>query len=67
MNGTAVLRDVRRGEAPDELEVIDTTGAVLIVHAHGVHADEKLRTREAVLKLLAHALVVEERAPRVTS
>jgi hypothetical protein len=50
------LQEVRRGAAPDELEVIDQTGTVLILHAHGMHTDEQLRTRERALRLLADAL-----------
>jgi len=45
-----------RGEAPDEIFLVDTTGAVLILHAHGVHDDEKLRVRERALHLLSEAL-----------
>ncbi|HTK42080.1 MAG TPA: hypothetical protein VL287_10870 [Gemmatimonadales bacterium] len=47
------LREIRRGEVSDEIEQIDTAGHVTILHAHGVHPDEQLRTRETALKLLA--------------
>ena len=46
------LREVARGREPDELEFITTDGSVLLAHAHGVHADEQLRTREAIFRLL---------------
>jgi hypothetical protein len=46
------LREIRRGEFADELYLIATDGTVTILHAHGVHADERLRTRERALKLL---------------
>lgn len=49
------LREVLRGEAPDEIQLITTDGSVLIAHAHGVHDDERLRTREAALRLLSEA------------
>jgi hypothetical protein len=48
----AELRDIRRGECGDEIELIDSAGCVVILHAHGVHPDERLRTRERALKLL---------------
>lgn len=54
------LRDVRRGVEPDELELTTTDGTVLILHAHGVHVDERRRTREAVLQLLVQAFGAEE-------
>jgi hypothetical protein len=47
-----MLREIRRGEAADELELIATDGTVLILHAHGLHPNEQLRAREAALKLL---------------
>jgi hypothetical protein len=47
------LREVRRGEASDELDFILSDGSVLIAHAHGLHADEQLRVREALLKVLS--------------
>ncbi len=52
----ARLNQMCRGEAPDEIFLVDTTGAVLILHAHGVHDDEKLRVRERALHLLSEAL-----------
>ena len=52
MAAALVLREVRRGTEPDELEFILTDGTVLIAHAHGIHADEQRRTREALLKVL---------------
>jgi hypothetical protein len=53
---SGVLVDVRRGEALDTLELIDDAGTVLLAHAHGVHDDERLRTREVLLRLLRGAL-----------
>ena len=50
-----VLREVRRGTEPDALEFILTDGTVLIAHAHGIHTDERRRTREALLKVLGPA------------
>jgi hypothetical protein len=50
------LREIRRGENADELELIDATGNVLILHAHDVHPDEQLRTRELALKLLQEGI-----------
>jgi len=40
------LREVRRGESADELELIDSAGNVVLLRAHGVHDDERFRTRE---------------------
>jgi hypothetical protein len=50
------LREVRRGGEPDELEFITSDGHVLLAHAYGLHADEQLRTREAILRLLVERL-----------
>jgi hypothetical protein len=50
------LREIRRGEAPDEIEVIDEEGYVLLARAHGVTPDERLRVRERLLRLLADGL-----------
>lgn len=55
--GRPVLTAVRRGEALDEIELLDATGTVLILHAHGVTADEQHRTRELAFTLLTVALV----------
>jgi hypothetical protein len=52
-----VLREIRRGHSPDELELITTTGHVTILHAHGLTADEKMRTRERAFALLDRALM----------
>ena len=46
------LREIRRGECADGIELIDSAGNVTILHAHGVHPDERLRTRERALQLL---------------
>jgi hypothetical protein len=46
------LREIKRGECGDEIELIDSTGNVVLLHAHGVHPDEQLRTRELALWLL---------------
>lgn len=50
------LREIRRGEQLDEIYLVDIEGRVVIVHAHGIHDDERLRTREAALRLLSEAL-----------
>jgi hypothetical protein len=47
-----VLVRVERGEAFDVVELIDDAGNVLLAHAHGIHDDERLRTREALLRLM---------------
>jgi hypothetical protein len=47
-----VLARVERGKDLDVVELIDNAGLVYIVHAHGLHDDERARMREAVLKLL---------------
>jgi hypothetical protein len=47
-----VPREVRRGREPDEREFITSDGHVLIAHAHGVHIEERRRTREAILRRL---------------
>jgi hypothetical protein len=49
---TQTLREVRRGESADELWLIDSGGNVTILHAHGLHEDERARVREQALKLL---------------
>lgn len=63
---SAVLVDVRRGEALDTLELIDDTGNVFLMRAWGVHDDERARTREAVLRLLRGLLApaASTRGPR---
>jgi hypothetical protein len=48
----APVRDICRGPEPDELEFTLVDGTVLIAHAHGVHRDEQLRTREALMAAL---------------
>jgi 4-hydroxy-3-methylbut-2-enyl diphosphate reductase IspH len=53
---SATLRDVRRGEDPVELYLVDADGRVVILHAHGVHDDERLRTRERALQLLSETV-----------
>jgi hypothetical protein len=50
--GTGVLVRVERGEVFDVIELIDDAGNVLLAHAHGIHDNERLRTREALLRLL---------------
>jgi len=48
----AALREIWRGEAPDELHFIDEEGYVTIAHAHGLNVEEQIRTRERLLWLL---------------
>lgn len=50
---TPKLREVRRGERDDELELIDEAGGVTIVVAYGVNAPERARVRETALRLLS--------------
>ncbi len=51
------VRDVRRGAELDSIEFTLVDGTVLIAHAHGLNADEALRTRERLLKILTTSLV----------
>jgi hypothetical protein len=51
-SATSTVRDIRRGVEGDAIEFTLEDGRVLITHCHGVHADEKLRTREALLQVL---------------
>jgi hypothetical protein len=46
------LRQVRRGDDPDELQLVTTDGRVVILRGYGLTIDEQIRTREAALKLL---------------
>ncbi len=50
------LREVRRGE-PDVVELVTTDGDVGLLHAHGVNLEERIRTRERAIALLADALL----------
>jgi hypothetical protein len=50
-----VLREVRRGEAADEIELVDSQGNVVIVVAYGLHPDERARVREIALRLMQSA------------
>jgi hypothetical protein len=50
-----VFREALRGDEPDEVQLIADDGAVLVIHAHGLHRDEQFRVREAVLQLLKSA------------
>jgi len=52
----ARLSEIRRGEQSDEIFLIRTDGAVIILHGHGVHADEQLRSREEARRLLLEAI-----------
>jgi len=49
---SANVRDVRRGAEGDAVEFTLADGRVIIVHCHGVHADERLRVREALMLVL---------------
>ena len=61
----SAIRDCRRGEALDELELTAEDGRVVILHAFGVTPDEKQRMRESALALLAASgvPVVESQRP----
>jgi hypothetical protein len=48
----AALRGIRRGEAADEIELIDAEGNVVILVAYGINAPERARVREAAMQLL---------------
>ena len=50
----------RKGPGPGELQLTLEDGAVLIVHAHGVHDDELRRTRERVMKVLGGVFPIVE-------
>jgi hypothetical protein len=55
MRPTEKLREIRRGDA-DLLELVTTDGAMILLHAHGVHLDEQVCTKERALKVLCDAL-----------
>ena len=48
-----VLREVRRGEATDELELVDSEGNVTILLSYGLTPDERARVRETAMRLLS--------------
>jgi hypothetical protein len=50
------LREVLRGTEPDEILLLDSAGKITIVLAYGIHDDERARTREIALRLIADAL-----------
>lgn len=61
MKTTAIfLATVRRGAAPDELELVDSAGYVVRLTAAGITDDERCRTRERAYQLLTGPT----RAPR---
>jgi len=47
------LREIRRGEDSDEIELIDSGGDVTILCAYGVNAEERARMREVAMRLLS--------------
>ncbi len=52
----ATLREVRRGDDLNELQLVTTDGRVIILLGYGLTVDEGIRSREAALKLLSEAL-----------
>ena len=52
-----VLREIRRGEQADELELIDSQGGVVILLSYGVTAEERARVRETAMRLLSEERV----------
>ena len=55
------LREVRRGEDPDELQLVTTDGHVILLSGYGLTPDERIRTREAAVTLLSEALASQAR------
>jgi hypothetical protein len=53
---TASLRAVRRGDDPNELQLVTTDGVVVILLGYGLTVDEGMRSREAALRLIRDAL-----------
>ena len=53
----ATLRQVRRGDDPNELELVTTDNRVIILVGYGLTPDEQIRSRESALKLLSEVLV----------
>ncbi len=49
----ATLREVRRGDDLNELQLVDTDGRVVILLGYGLTVDEGIRSREAALRLLS--------------
>ena len=49
----ATLREVRRGEPPTEIYLVDSEGRAVLLHAHGLTPDEQSRMRETAFKLLS--------------
>ena len=48
----ATLRDVRRGDEPDELYLLTSDNRAVILVAYGLTPDEKIRTAGEALRLL---------------
>jgi hypothetical protein len=49
---SATLREVRRGDEPDELLLVGTDHRVVILKGYGLTPDEAIRMREAAFRLL---------------
>lgn len=58
------LRQVLRGEEPGEIQLVMTTGDVVICWAHGLTVEEQMRTVETILWLLRRSASVTEIVPR---
>ncbi len=52
----STLREVRRGDDLNELQLVTTDNRVVILLAYGLTLDEQIRTREAALKILSEVL-----------
>jgi hypothetical protein len=50
--GAPTLREVRRGESDDEIELVAEDGTVVILCAYGLHKNERARGRENAMRLL---------------
>jgi hypothetical protein len=50
------LREVRRGDDLNELQLVTTDGRVVILLGYGLTPDEQIRMRETALRLIRDAL-----------
>jgi hypothetical protein len=60
----ATLREVRRGDELHELQLIDSDGRVVILLGYGLTPDERIRMREAALRLIRDVLPRDPEDPR---
>lgn len=59
----ATLREVRRGDDLNELQLVTTDNRVVILLAYGLTVDEQIRTRESALRLLGDLMAPRRTAP----